>query len=185
MNAIFSLILIISLIIFCFSNPDGALGAILSGGNKGITLAISLLAVYAVWSGFLQIAQDSGLTNKIAKLLKPFINKFFDSDDEELQGEIAVNLSANLLGMGGIATPSGISATTKLTQKSNHNGACLLFVLASTSIQILPTTVIALRQSFGSVSPFNIFLPCLLSTAVSTITGVLLCIFTNKKVSKK
>lgn len=181
MNAIFSTVFIISLIIFAIFNPDGALESILNGGAKGVSLSISLISVYAVWSGILQIAEDAGLTEKLAKLLNPLVKKLFKVSDGDAQKDIAVNLSANLLGMGGIATPSGISATTKLTQNGNRDGACLLFVLAATSIQILPTTVVALRQSFGSVSPFDIFLPSLLSTAVSTFFGVSLCFLTNKK----
>ena len=185
MNAFFSIVFIISLIIFTYFNPDGALSAILSGGSKGVALAINLLAVYSVWSGILQVAEDAGLTQKLSKLLKPLVKRLFKTNDEKLQRDISVNLSANLLGMGGIATPLGILATQKLTDSGNHDGACLLFVLAATSIQILPTTVVALRQTFNSTSPFDIFLPSLLATAFSTLIGVTLCIITNKRTSKK
>ena len=185
MNAIFCIGLVISLIIFACFNPDGALNAMLGGANKSVSLAISLLAVYSVWSGFLQIAEDSGLIKKLSKLIKPLIKRLFKTEDEVLQGEICANLSANLLGMGGIATPLGISATKKLTDSGNLGGAHLLFILAATSIQILPTTVIALRQSFGSTAPFSIFLPSLLATAVSTATGILLWRITSAKGNKK
>ena len=185
MNAIFCIVLVISLAIFACFNPDGALSAMLSGASKSVTLAINLLAIYSVWSGFLQIAEDSGLIKKLSKLIKPIIKRLFKTEDEVLQGEICANLSANLLGMGGIATPLGISATTKLTDSGNQNGAHLLFILSATSIQILPTTVIALRQSFGSNSPFSIFLPSLLATVVSTATGLLLWRITSVKRMKK
>ena len=174
MNLIFSAIFIVSAISLCFLSPNDVLLAMTNGANKSVQLAIGLFSIYAVWSGILQIAEKSGLLKKLSKLLKPIVNRLFKNIDDKTHDLIAVNLSANLLGMGGIATPAGIDATTKMTQNSNHDGACLLFVLASTSLQLLPTTVVSIRQSFGSVNPFDIFLPSLISSAISTTVGILL-----------
>ena len=77
-----------------------------------------------------------------------------------------------MLGMGGIATPPAIKATAIMSDSGNPDGAATLFVLAATSIQLLPTTVISLRQSYGSTAPADIFLPTLISTAISSIIGV-------------
>ena len=181
MNLIFSIIFVVSSIALCFFNPNEMLKAMTDGASKGVNLCLGLIAVYAVWSGILQIAENSGLLKKLSKILKPIVNRLFKNIDEKTHEQIAVNLSANLLGMGGIATPSGIEATTMMTDKGNHDGACLLFVLASTSLQILPTTVVSIRQSFGSVNPFDIFLPSLISTAISTTVGVLLFFVTKRR----
>ncbi len=175
MNVIFTVILFISLIIFAVISPDKALEAMTSGGQKAVTLSINLIAIYAVWSGFLQIAEDCGFVRKLSEKLRPLIKKLFSMPTDDESDDIAVNISANLLGMGGIATPAGISATTKLCNRGNHEGATVLFVLASTSIQLVPTTVISLRQSFSSANPALVFVPSLLSSLVCTAVGLFLC----------
>ena len=91
-----------------------------------------------------------------------------------------MNLSCNLLGIGGAATPYAVKAIGELEKEKNGYAQKLLFVINATSIQILPTTVIALRASAGSVSPSDIFLPSLICTAVSTLTAVLLFVAGNK-----
>ena len=180
MNVIFVIIFVISAVFLTVTNPNEVIKAMTDGATKSITLCLSLISIYSVWSGILQIAEDSGLISKLSKLLKPIINRLFKNIDEKTSAKIATNISANLLGMGGIATPSGIEATTLMTEKSNHDGACLLFVLASTSLQILPTTVVSLRQSFLSANPFDIFLPSLITTTVSTSVGIALYFLTKK-----
>ncbi|MBR2337380.1 MAG: hypothetical protein IKA61_05515 [Clostridia bacterium] len=183
MNVIFSLIFIFSAIAISIHSPDALLKSLTDGASKSVNLCLSLVAVYTVWSGILQIAEVSGLLNKISKLLKPIINRLFKNADQKTKENISVNVSANLLGMGSIATPPGIEATTAMTENGDHDGACLLFILASTSLQILPTTIVSIRQSFNSVSPFDIFLPSLISTAISTSVGILLYFVTKR--SKK
>ena len=91
-----------------------------------------------------------------------------------------MNLSCNLLGLGGAATPYAVKAIGELEKEKNYFAQKLLFVINATSVQILPTTVIALRASAGSVAAADIFLPSLICTAVSTFTGVLLFIITQK-----
>ncbi len=184
MNLIFTLILLFSIVLTSFLNPNSALKAMTDGASKSVALGINLIAIYAVWSGFLQVAQDSGLCNKIANLLRPIIKKFFKPKNKNTENQIAVNLSANLLGMGGIATPSGIDSVKLLYDEKNYDGANILLIIASTSIQILPTTVISLRQSFNSLSPFDIFLPSLISTVISTVLGISIYFLTKKRVKK-
>ena len=95
-----------------------------------------------------------------------------------------MNLSANLLGMGGVATPMGISAAREMDKEGNIYAMNVLFVLAATSIQLLPTSVIALRTETGSVSAEDIILPTLIATAFSTVLAVLAVklIYRRKKV---
>lgn len=181
MNTIFTIILLISIVVTSIFDPNAVLIAMTNGVGKSITLALNLLAIYAVWSGFLQIAENSGLCDKLSHLLHPLIKKFFKPKSEKTKNQIAINLSANLLGMGGIATPSGIEATKLLVKENNYDGACLLLIIASTSIQILPTTVVSLRQNFNSTNPFDIFLPSLLSTLFSTLLAICLFYLTKKR----
>lgn len=185
MNLIFTLIFLLSLVIFSFFSPDKALSAMTDGGQKALTLSMSLIVIYSIWSGVLQIAEDSGIVKKISKRLKPLIKKLFSDPTDDEAEDLAVNISANLLGMGGIATPAGLSATTKLCERKNFDGATTLFVLASTSIQLLPTTVISLRQAFSSANPSIVFLPSLLSSIVCTATGLSLCFLLKKRNRRK
>lgn len=181
MNLIFTLIFLCSLVIFSFFSPEKTLSAMTDGGQKAVTLSMSLIVIYSIWSGILQIADDSGMVKKISKKLKPLIKKLFTDPADDETEDIAVNISANLLGMGGIATPAGISATTKMCERGNFDGATTLFVLASTSIQLLPTTVISLRQTFSSAKPSLVFLPSFLSSVVCMLTGLSLCFLFKKR----
>lgn len=184
MNVIFTFIFLISLVVFAVFSPDKALEAMTGGGQKAVGLSMSLIVIYAVWSGVLQIAEDSGIIKKLSvKLRRPIQLLFGELTDDE-SDDVAVNISANLLGMGGIATPAGISATTKMCNRGNHDGATRLFVLASTSIQLLPTTVISLRQSFSSAAPAMVFLPSLLASLLCTATGLSLCFIFKSKNGK-
>lgn len=185
MNLIFTLIFLLSLVIFSFFSPGKALSAMTDGGQKALSLSMSLIVIYSIWSGILQVAEDSGIVKKISIRLKPLIKKLFSDPSDDETEDLAVNISANILGMGGIATPAGISATTKMCGRKNFDGAATLFVLASTSIQLLPTTVISLRQAFSSANPSLVFLPSLLSSAVCTAIGLSLCFLLKKRNRRK
>ncbi len=174
MNAIFAGGFAAATVLFLILDPDGFLPAMLSGGEKAALLALDLLAVYCVWLGFFKILEKSGLARKIADFCTPFAKKIFRTDDNEAVYLAACNLSANMLGLPGAPTPLGIKATRQFLARGNDNAAELLFVLNATSLQLLPTTVIALRIAAGSLSPMDILLPTLLSTLVSTAVGVVL-----------
>ena len=181
MNVIFTFIFLISLVVFAVFSPEKTLEAMTGGGQKAVGLSMNLIVIYAVWSGVLRIAEDSGIVKKLSLKLRAPIKLLFGNLTDDESDDIAVNISANLLGMGGIATPAGISATTKMCDRGNHEGATRLFVLASTSIQLIPTTVISLRQSFSSAAPAIIFLPSLLASLICTITGLSLCFIFKPK----
>ena len=98
----------------------------------------------------------------------------FKTNDEKTINEISLNLSANLLGIGGVATPSGINAMQLLDDKNNEFGKTMLFTITATSIQIFPITVIQLMAEYGSINPYAVFLPTLLTTFLSTLFGVIM-----------
>lgn len=181
MNAIFTVVFFLSAILFLFVNPDGFLSSLLKGAEKAAVLSLSLLTVYCVWLGFFKVMERSGLSEKLAKMLFPFAKKLFRSDDKEAVYLAGCNLSANFLGLPGAPTPLGIRATQKFYTKGNEFAANMLFVLNATSLQLLPTTVIALRAAAGSASPADIFLPTLFATLVSTLLGVLLLLLFSRK----
>jgi spore maturation protein A len=114
MNAIFGIIIILSISLLLFTNPGAVLSAMLSGGEKALSLTLKMVVVYAVWMGMFELLEKSGLSNKISKLLRP-INRFlFGPLPEKANDFISLNLSANLLGMSGATTPMGIKAINEL-----------------------------------------------------------------------
>lgn len=174
MNAIFAVVTIAAAAFFLVKDPNGFLPAMLSGGEKAALLSFNLLAVYCAWLGFFKILEKCGVAEKIARLFAPIARKIFHTDDKEAIYLAGSNLSANMLGLPGAPTPLGIKATKKFLGSGNDRAADLLFVLNATSLQLLPTTVIALRISEGSQNPMDILLPTLLATLISTLAGAIL-----------
>lgn len=187
MNFVWISFVMIGLGILLFKNVDIAFSTILNGSEKAIALTLKLWAIYAVWLGILKIVEDTGLNQKIGKLLNPIINKLFGKTDPETHNQIAINITSNLLGMGNACTPSGIKAMKGLDKGSDiaTSSMIMLMILNTSSLQILPTTVIGLRVAAGSVDPNNIILPTLIATTVSTLSGILLCKLFEKIKNKK
>ena len=183
MNVIFGIILTLSTCILIFSNPDAILSSMLAGGEKALTLTLKLVVVYAVWLGVFELLERSGLAKKLAKLLKP-VNKFlFGKIPEKASDFMSLNISANMLGMSGATTPMGIKSILELEKHKNTEYAiAMFFVINATSIQIIPTSVLALRTSMNSLNPSSVILPTLLTTLISSIVGILLVkIFCRRK----
>ena len=175
MNALFGLLFTIcTLLLLCIS-PETFLSALLDGAGKGAAVCVSLVATYSVWLGLMQVWQDSGVTRAVSKLVKPLAKRLFKTDDEEALQAISMNLSVNLLGISGAATPYGITAAKLLdkTQNAEYSSA-MLFVLNATSLQLIPTSIIAVRVSLHSAAPTDIVIPTILATLLSTLLGVLL-----------
>ena len=174
MNAIFLIFCTLALIITAVVSPSDVMPAMLGGIEKAVLLSVTLLSVYALWLGIFKIAELSGITKKLARSLRPVIKFLFGKTSEKTEEYISLNLSTNLFGMSGLATPLGIAACENLQRENNFFGAQMLFVIASTSIQVLPASVLALMVSAGSENPSRIILPSLLSTVVSTALGIIL-----------
>lgn len=185
MNAIFTVIFISSLIALTFVAPGELLPTLLGGAESAAKMALTLFCIYAVWLGLSRLAEKSGFSKNAARALKPLAKKVFKTDNDAACESIAMNMSCNLLGIGGAATPFAVKAIGELEKDKNDYAQKLLFVINATSIQILPTTVIALRASAGSVAAFDIFLPSLICTAISTICGVALFFAFEKLKFKK
>lgn len=181
MNAIFTCIFLISLIALAIISPDGVLPALLGGTERALGMAVTLFCIYAVWMGISRLAEKSGLSRTAARALKPLSRRLFRTENDVANENLAMNLSCNLLGIGGAATPYAVKAIGELEKESNGFAQKLLFIINATSIQIVPTTVIALRASAGSDSAADIFLPSLICTAFSTVFAVTVFIMGSKK----
>jgi len=162
-------------------------GALLRAAMEAVSLAIRLAGGFAFWSGLVAIVEDSGFAGFLARVLAKPLSHLFPGVpmDNEAGQAISMNLTANMLGLGNAATPMGLRAM-KLLGRDASNGIatdamCMFLVLNASSVQLLPTTVIALRTAAGSVSPASILLPTLLATGVSTAIGIAACIFLARR----
>lgn len=186
MNKIWLFMMLVSLAILLYINPGATLSTMIDASTEALTLCIELCAVYAVWLGILEIVEATGLSKKIARALRPIIKRLFRIDNEEIEKMIALNMSANILGLGNAATPMGIKAMKAL---DNGRGVAtfsiiMLVVVNATSIQLLPSTVIGLRASAGSSNPSDIILPTILATVVTLTVGISL-VFLCDKIKQK
>lgn len=159
-----------------------AQAALFSGGSEAVSFCISMAGAYAFFGGLLGVLRESGVTQALARMIsKPLEHLFrFEPGEEKALDDICVNLSADLLGMGGAATPAGLRAMRCMAEAGGHTGRLsgameLFLVLNMCSMQLLPTTMIAVRAQGGSKSPADIALPTLVSSMVSVLTGIALC----------
>ncbi len=175
MNAIFAYLFIFAGLTLLFKNPELFLSTVLTGAQKSATLCLALLTSYALWLGLVSVWEKCGINEKVAKIFKPFLKKLFKTNDEPSLNAISMNLSVNLLGIGGAATPYGIKAAQLLDKTENAEySSALLFVINATSVQLLPTAIVGVRASLGALNPSDIILPSLLSTIFSTVLGIIL-----------
>ncbi len=178
MRKIWFFMVLSSIATLLFVNPEDCVNALMNAGSDAVTLTIKLLGIYAVWLGIIALVDATGLSNKIASLLEPIIDWLFGKTDLVTKRYLALNLSTNILGLGNACTPTGLKAMEgldKLNGGANiaSTAMIMLIVLNATSIQLLPTTVIGLRQQYGSSSSSDIILPTLISTIISTILAIL------------
>ncbi len=171
-----------SMLVLLVINPAAVLSEMISASTDALKLCIELCAVYCVWLGIMQLVELSGLGEKLAEVLRPAIRKIFRVDNPDTQKIIALNLSANMLGIGNAATPMGIRAMQALDDGSGkaNFAMIMLIVVNATSIQLLPTTIIGLRASAGSSNPADIILPTIIATFCTTALGILLVFLVDK-----
>ena len=186
MNRIWIICITLSICIILFLSPSQVLSAMTAACEGSFKLCFDLLVIYSIWLGILQIAEDSGLNHKLATGLFPITKRLFGNIDKETNKYLCMNISTNMLGMGGVSTPMGIEAMARLQDGSDKAtpNMKLFMVLACSSLQILPTTVIGLRIAQGSASPADIFWPTLISTLFTTLLGVSIALILNKRNKK-
>lgn len=165
---------------------------IINAGTDSINLILSLLPLLIIWMGLMQIAEKSGLIQKITKLMTPLLSKLFPTipKNHESIGYIASNIAVNMAGLGSAATPFGLKAMEKLQElnddKKRASTPMITFLVLNTAgVSIVPTTIIALRHAAGSLNPTSVLPTCILATTVSTIAGLTLDYFIRSKNGNK
>ena len=148
--------------------------------GSAVTLTITLLGMICLWNGLMEVAINTRFVDNLTKILKPFVNFLFPDSKKDivLHKEISMNIIANMLGLGKAATPLGIKAMTHMNENNNKkdtltNDMATLIILNTASIQIIPTTVIAIRLSLGSNYPTNIIFPVWFSTICAATVGII------------
>ena len=152
--------------------------AALEGARAAVELCISLAGVLCLWSGFMELLKQCGLERKLAALFRPLMRRLLPqaSRDAETMAAVSGNLSANLLGLGNAATPLGIRAARRMALGAEGRATdelCRLVVLNTASVQLLPTTVAAVRAGCGSAAPVDILPAVWVSSILSVSVGLL------------
>ncbi len=173
MNVIFPIIILISLVFMLFTSPESMLTSFTVATEKAVSLSITLISVYAIWQGLAYLLESSGISKKISKIFNKPVKKLFNTSSDEAVYNISLNLTANALGLSGIATPSGIESMRLLDSENNEHGKTLLMVISCTSIQILPISVIQLLATYNQ-NPTSAIIVSLISTIFSTTLGIIL-----------
>lgn len=192
MNKIWIFLFIISIISLCFGDPTKVLSGLLTASNSAVKLSFSLCAIYAIWMGLFMILEKSGLSQKLSHFLSPIINKIFGKCNlsNESKQYVSMNISANLLGMGGAATPLGIKAIESMQKDNNDKSSAsfpmiMLVIISCSSVQLLPTSIVGMLASAGSSNPTSIIFPSILCSIISTAIAILLGLLCHTIFDKK
>ncbi|MBR3832656.1 MAG: hypothetical protein IKJ72_03390 [Mycoplasmataceae bacterium] len=180
LNFIWPIFLIASFIYaICFGNIAETNTAIFTSTEEAVNLCIKLLGTICLWNGIMKVAQGTKIIKTLKKLLRPFLKILFPkiNEDEEVYSEISMNMIANIMGLGNAATPMGLKTMKSLQKKNTDKNKlsdemAIFIVLNTASIQIIPTTVIAIRNSLNSNNPTAILFPVWIATLCAAISAI-------------
>ena len=188
LNYIWAVMMITAVICGIFTGRINQISeALMSGAEDAVTMTISLMGIMCFWTGIMNIAENTGVTNMIARILTPITKILFPKlKDEKAKSAIIMNMTANMLGLSNAATPLGLKAMQELNRMSDGKTAtdemCMFIVINTASLQIIPSTVIALRQAAGSAVPTDIIIPVwVCSICVITVGVVAAKIFSKRQ----
>ncbi len=180
LNIVWPIFIIISFSFAIFSgNLENLNNSIFESTNSAISLSIDLLGSMCLWSGIMQIATKTTLIENLTKFLEPLLNFLFPKlkQNKKIKKEISMNMVANILGLGNAATPLGLKAMKSMQEENDKkdtlSDSMMMFIVINTaSIQIIPTTVIAIRSSLGSKNPTSIVFPTWIATIIAAVVGI-------------
>lgn len=185
LNYIWGFLVVISIVCGVATGKiDGVTNALFDGANGAVTTVLSFSGAVVMWCGMLKIAEKSGLTRVFAKLIRPLTRMLFPNLDKNSPAlaAISMNMLANILGLANAATPLGLKAMNELDRINPKKGTasdemCMFVVLNTASIQLIPSTLIAIRSSLGSQNPSEIIIPVWITSVITAfcacaVTGV-------------
>ena len=159
-------------------NLDDVANAAMAGAQSAIDLSVSMAGMLCLWSGIMEVMNVCGLSRGLARAFRPLLRQLLPeaSRDEETLAAVSANVSANLLGLGNAATPLGIRAARRMARGCGgvaSDELCLLVVLNTASIQLLPTTIASVRAAAGCRTPFDILPAVWFASVLSVAAGLL------------
>ncbi len=181
MNTVILLLLLSGIAVsFLSGSPDAVLSSLQKGTDAAVETVLKLSGAYLLWMGLLNIAERAGLIRVLSGLLSPLLRLLFP-DAGPAKEAIALNLSANMLGMGNAATPYGIEAMRLLNERNPKTGVatdamCVLIALNASCLELFPASLVGIRQSFCSAAPAAVVLPTMLSSLSATLVAAVLCL---------
>ena len=180
LNLVWPIFIIISFSYAIFSgNLQNLNSSIFDSVEDAVNLSITMLGTMCLWSGIINVAANTNIMKMMNKMLKPIIRFLFPEirENKKAQNEISMNMVANILGLGNAATPLGLKAMESLQEENKNkeelsNSMIMLIVINTASIQIIPTTIIAIRSSLGAENPTSIIVPVWIATICAAVVGV-------------
>ncbi len=153
---------------------------VLKGSEQAVLVSVGLIGVISFWSGMMRIAQDAGLIEFLSRLMGPLVKRLFPEVPPEhpAMGAILLSISANFLGLGNACTPLGLKAMNHLQELNKEkdvasDAMCTFMAITSSSLTVIPTTIIALRLTHGAITPTDIIGPIVLATFCSTFVAII------------
>lgn len=182
MNLIWPIIIIISYIYAVFTGRINEVNASIFNVSKtALSLSLTLVGNMCLWCGIIKIIESTKLINILIKALRPILNFLYpdEKNNKDVMEDISINMVSNIIGIGNASTSSGLKAMEKLKEENGNsnkltNSMTMLVVLNTTSIQIIPTTVLSIRASLNSENPAKIIIPIWISTLVGTTIAFIL-----------
>ena len=189
LNLVWPIFIIISFSYAIFSgNLQNLNSNIFDSVENAVNLSITMLGTMCLWSGIINVAANTNIMKIMNTLLKPIIKFLFPEirENQKAQNEISMNMVANILGLGNAATPLGLKAMETMQEKNINkdrlsNSMAMLIVINTASLEIIPTTVIAVRTSLNSANPTSIIIPVWIATIAAFSTVVILSKILSKK----
>lgn len=180
LNIIWPIFIIASFVYAIFTgNVQSVNNSIFESTASSVSLSITFLGTICLWTGIMKIAQKTTFVTRLTTFLKPLINFLFPEmkNNEKAKEEISMNMIANILGLGNAATPLGLKAMKTMQKENNKkdvisNSMAMFIVINTASLQLIPTTVIAIRSSLGSSDPTKIIFPVWGATIAAAVAGV-------------
>ncbi|MEE1281045.1 MAG: nucleoside recognition domain-containing protein [Acutalibacteraceae bacterium] len=177
MNYVWAILVLVAIIFAIATGKGNEIGsALLSSGETSVNLLLTLAGTISLWSGIMAIAESSGITKGLSTLFNPVLKLLFKDykDDNKVMDAVSTNITANLIGLGNAATPAGLKAIASMYNGENkiNNSMATFIVMNTSSIQIVPTTIVALRLAKGSNAPMEIA-PCIwISSICALLVGI-------------
>ncbi len=204
LNIIWASMIVIGVVWAAFhGNIAAVTQGLLDSAAETVSLCVTMLGVVSMWSGILKIAERSGLVDRLARVLEPVLRFLFPRlpEDHPARRSIAVNMIANILGLGWAATPAGLQAMKELAQLEEERREaaacvpgkehlsqkaaapsgtasremCTFLIINISSLQLIPMNMIAYRAEYGSAAPAAIVGPAIAATTASTLAAVVFC----------